>query len=177
VGVVGGQHLAQGHQAGVERALQMGEARLKESASPADQQHALRILGNIGAPQQLGLIKPYLNAAEPSTKREAIRALRAVESVEAYGILLDILKNDNSDVMRHAAIESLSSKAQSAEIYEYLKNQLFVEKDERVIQRIVSHLVNMRGTYPEVRKILEQYLEQCGKTSVCGFASSALASM
>jgi hypothetical protein len=177
VGVVGGNHLAQGRPAGVERALQYGENRLKESTRPAEQEHALRIIGNVGAAQQVTLVKPYLNAPVPSTKREAIRALRAVNSEEAHGILIDILKNDSTDVMRHAAIESLSSEAQSPEVYDYLKAQLFVEKDDRVIRQIVTHLVNMRKSYPDVKSVLEDYLKQCGKTSVCGFTSSALASM
>ncbi len=177
VGVVGGNHLAQGQEAGLERALRYGETRLKEATQPRDREHALRILGNVGAPQQVTLIKPYLSEPVESTRREAIRALRAVNSPEAHGILMDVLKSDPSDVMRHAAIESLSSQAQSSAIFEYLKQQLFVEKDDRVIKQIVSHLVNMRATYPDVKKILEQYLENCGKTSVCGFTSSALASM
>lgn len=174
IGVIGGSH----KESEVEnRALNFATEKLEAATTDDDREHALRIFGNLGSPRQLELIKPFLTAAKESTQREAIRALRDVNMPEAHDILLGITGKNPSESLREVALESLSSDAQSDKVFQQLKTQLFQEKNDRVIRQILSHLANLRKNHPEARQVIEQFLSTCGRTDVCGFASSVLLSL
>lgn len=177
VGVMGHHSGMQDDSGGMRKALAFAEDRLNSAKNPKEVEQALRIFGNLGAAEQVAIVKPYLQAEKESTRREAIRSLRTINNPESHELLLDILRRQREDRMRETALESLSSEAQNSELFQYLKAQIFVETNDRIIRQIITHLANMRKTYPEAKAVLEQFLAQCGKTSVCGFASSALQSL
>ncbi|WP_176737054.1 HEAT repeat domain-containing protein [Oligoflexus tunisiensis] len=177
IGVMGSRHLRHGRADGLQRSLDYARQKLSTADSDRDTQHALRILGNIGAPDQVAWIVPYLQSEKEETRREALRAMRSVQDDRAYSILLTTLQQSPSERLRETAIENLNGGAQDQRTFETLKNVLVQERNDRIIRQIVSHLANMNKTHPEVRQLLADYLENCGRTDVCGFVSSVLASL
>ena len=147
------------------------EQQLLSSRSERDDRIFINAIGNIGVPEQVPLIKKYVEdkSHHVSIRKEAVVALRFVESIEAEETLLGYLV-DKDEQIRLAAAEALSYSPGSVTTLEAYQRQLFEESNVSALKHMLGHLSDMSLEYPESIALLDDFISQCGHPDLCDYA-------
>lgn len=129
----------------------------------------LGVIGNIGLPGQLAIVRPYLNHDAIEVRWKALNALRFVDTDDARAILVAALNADN-DRTREIAVRALSFTPGNAQTVNAYRAHLFQEKDAEVVKGMLSNLRGMRNEFPEAQDIIGEFVASCGVTDLCDFA-------
>ncbi|MFW7379299.1 MAG: hypothetical protein ACOH5I_10860 [Oligoflexus sp.] len=150
--------------------------RLQQSNSNAESAHFLTTIGNIGAPQQIEIVRPYLNSDQIEIKEKAFDSLRHVASIEAKAILVEAVAEQKEARLKEIAASGLTygqiNEDISVEIVDLLNNETNIQ----VIKSLVISLANNAERYPQHKTIIQKFLDNCGHPDLCGFVEGIVAS-
>lgn len=133
--------------------------------------HHITTLGNIGLTEQIDTLMPYLKSQDGEIRDSAYQALRFVDSDRARALLLLGLE-DADDRVREGSSYALGFTPGTDATVRAYEDRLKVERNETVLKQMLTHLTAMTDRSAEARKILRDFLTNCGKPSICNYASS-----
>jgi|GEM_PF-6151665 hypothetical protein len=148
-----------------------------ESGEEREQLNALRAIGNIGLPEQLEIVKPYLSAPNPEVQRLAINALRHVDHPESYQLLLGIIENNPDEASRLMATESLRYGQLDESIVSLLAQRLYKESSIPVLKQTASLLSLYWQPSASARDTLLRFQKECGHPELCPYVDALLTSL
>ncbi|MBI3776893.1 MAG: HEAT repeat domain-containing protein [Gammaproteobacteria bacterium] len=128
-------------------------------------------IGNIGMPEQVSVLKPYLENSNNAVKLPAINALRFVDTPDSKGLLINYMKSDDERV-RDVAAQSLGVTPGGRNEFELYKERLFQEKSIPVLKHILNNLAKLDAYSPDNLNTIDSFIRQCGHPDICGYAKS-----
>lgn len=149
---------------------------LARATTPSDQVHALRALGNVGSPDLVDVVAPYLQSTNEDVRQIAAGALRHVATERAVEILVNTATFDTSPVVRAAAVNALPSDPPSEDFTETLAHLLVRERSAVVLREIVLKLRAVVPSDGRAREVLVGYERTCANGDVCSLVKQVLLS-
>jgi len=143
-------------------------ARLGDARDDDARARSLRVLGNIGMPDQFDVIAPYLTHQNPEVRASAVAALRHVDSDEAREALLGAVLGDPVVRIREVAAESLRFTPVGDEHIVQIARHVWGETNLTVIKHL-AHVVVEQGGKTEAEVSFREYVEACGHPDLCGY--------
>lgn len=132
----------------------------------------LNVIGNIGLPEQVDVIRPYLSSNQKDIRRTAYSALRYVDTAEAHQLLVDAIKEQKDDRIREVAAEALSETQGDQVTLQAYADVLFQEHNRAVLRFTLNNLAKMKDDYPSSLQLIDQFISKCGGDEICRYAQS-----
>lgn len=158
------------------RILNEATSRLTHAQSDSERAHQLRVVGNIGLPDQFQALKPYLAHENPDVRGPAVAALRHVDSDEARDALIRVIEQDQVTRIRQIAAESLKFTPLNEAQLTWVGERLWVEKDITVLKHLAQVLVGQPVPSPAAWEALHAFTRACGHPDLCGYLEQLLTS-
>jgi hypothetical protein len=149
--------------------------KLQKATEVKDQQHYLRVIGNLAMTEALPAVQPFLDERQSmETRVTAIRALRGMTGVDARSLLLQHLQTSPAPELREAAGEALAfTEGQDSDLQVY-ERVLFSETHVGVLKAVIAATGKLALKSDLAWDLLQRFNAACGKTDVCSFAQSVL---
>lgn len=147
---------------------------LQFTKSPEDQRRFLLALGNIGKPEILPVIEPFIQNSNPVLRAAATTALRKLPNVSVDEILLRQLAQDNDANVRLETVSIFGLRKITPVIYAAQKDAFIKDKSVRVRLTILDNLWKVRQDFPEVIQIVKNAAEKDIEKDVKEAASKLL---
>lgn len=148
------------------------EARgeLKGAAAGEEQRFYLRVLGNLGHPRQVDVVRPLLAQAPTATRESAVDSLRFVDTPESETILQHHALHDGSANVRARALQAMAFSEMTPERFKVYRDVLRLEMSVPVVQEALRGLGRAAPKHPEALRALHDYLGTCGHPDLCAVA-------
>lgn len=151
--------------------------KLQSADDPKERDNAIRVIGNIGLPQQYSLIEPYLTHPDPHVRVQAVNALRFVDTSESVASLVAALTTDSDQNVRIMASQSLGFLPYRPELIEVYEKIMFTEHQMTILSNVLKNLGNMGQRDPRAIEVLKKFSAACGKTELCQQADGILSTL
>lgn len=155
------------------RILEDKKSDLSSVNNNSELKYQLKVIGNMGLPEQYDVIKPYLTSDSSEIRSQAVDSLRFVSTKEAAHALIESMSDENVGV-RIAAVGALGYRTASDNLINAYEESLYSEKKVSVVRMILSNIGGISQQDPRRNTLLKEYLAQCGITALCNQAKSLL---
>lgn len=135
-----------------------------------DPELSMKVLGNIGHPDQTLLASAALLHGTPAERQNALQSLRWVMTAAAKQILMDSAARDSDAHARASAMESLGYRPQDDATLHLYVDQLKRESAVPVLKEALRNLSTMLRGWPAARAAYAGFLEACAHPELCDYA-------
>jgi hypothetical protein len=160
-----------------EAILQDWGRKLQSASDEKERDSALRVLGNIGLPEQYPFIAPFLADPNPKVRRQAVNAIRFVNTAESVDSLINALTHDPDEDVRIMASESLGFLPYRPDLLSVYEKVMFTEHQMRILSNILKNLGNMGQQDSRAIDVLKKFAAVCGRTELCEQADGILSTL
>jgi hypothetical protein len=157
--------------------LNLAEDKLAAAGTPDEIAHVLRVVGNIGLPQQVTVLRPFLTHQDSDVRKEAYRSLRHVDSEEGRHLLLTAARGEVGTELVEPSLTALRFAKPDPQILGQYRQLLFPAKSAKQARLILGNTAALYPALPEAKILLEDFLKSCGLTELCTFTESTIASL
>ncbi|MBC7531861.1 MAG: HEAT repeat domain-containing protein [Oligoflexus sp.] len=133
---------------------------------------ALSAMGNIGLLEQLDSTLPFTRDADPKIRAAALQSLRYVPAAEVSNLLAAAVEHDPETRVREEASEALTYVPPTDGDLTRYETILISETNISVLKNVLRALANSGS--PAAKTLMQKFLDNCGRTEVCGYADSLI---